>query len=100
MIYKAESIFTGYEMLHDHALAIEDGIIKRILPAAEIKNENNVNDLGNILLAPSFIDIQLYGAHNRLLSVFPDAETVREIVKYCATGWRILVFAYCCFEHL
>ena len=86
MIYKAKSIFTGYEMLHDHALAIEDGIIKKILPAAEIKNEDNVNDLGNILLAPSFIDIQLYGAHNRLLSVFPDAETVREIVKYCATG--------------
>ena len=86
MIYKAESIFTGSEMLHNYALTIEEGIIKRILPAAEIKNENNVNDLGNILLAPSFIDIQLYGAHNRLLSVFPDAETVEEIVKYCATG--------------
>lgn len=86
MIYKAESIFTGYEMLQDHIVAIEDGIIKKVFPAAEIKNENNVNDLGNILLAPSFIDIQLYGAHNRLLSVFPDAETVGEIVKYCATG--------------
>ena len=86
MIYKADSIFTGYEMLHSHALFVENSVIKKILPASEIKSDDTVTDLGDVLLVPAFIDIQLYGAHNRLLAVYPDAETIHEIVKYCAAG--------------
>jgi len=86
MIYKADSVFTGYEMLHNHALSVKDGRIKKIFPASEVAADNDVKELGDVLLTPSFIDIQLYGAHNRLLAVYPDAETVHEIVKYCAAG--------------
>lgn len=86
MIYKAASIFTGYEMLNDYAVSVKDDLIEKLLPVAEIASHKEVTDLGDVLLAPAFIDIQLYGAYGRLLSVFPDAETVAGIAKYCMDG--------------
>jgi len=87
MILKAATIFTGYETLHDYAVCIKDNVIERLLPVSEIINEDDdVTDLGDVILAPAFIDIQLYGAHGRLLAVYPDAETVAEIVRYCKAG--------------
>lgn len=91
MIYRASKIFTGYEMLEHHAVSTENGIIKKLLHVSEIKDEAAITDLGDVLLAPAFVDIQLYGANNRLLAVYPDAETVSGIVKYCGNGGA----AYC-----
>jgi len=38
------------------------------------------------LIAPSFIDLQLYGAEGRLLSVFPDAATIHAMKRFCEAG--------------
>ncbi len=37
-------------------------------------------------IAPAFIDLQLYGANNRLLAEYPDAQTVSDIVQYSKHG--------------
>ena len=86
MIYKAARVFTGYEMLHNHAVAISNGVIESVFPAAELSGTADVADLGDAILAPAYIDIQLYGAYGRLLSVYPDAATVKAIVDYCTAG--------------
>ncbi|CAN5840289.1 N-acetylglucosamine-6-phosphate deacetylase [soil metagenome] len=86
MIYKATYIFTGYEMLNDYAVSVKDDIIEKLLPISEIASGEQITDLGDVLLAPAFIDIQLYGAQGRLLAIYPDAETVAEIAKYCMDG--------------
>lgn len=87
MTYKAESIFTGEEILNEYAVIVENSIIQDVLPQKKLTEKNNdIIDLGNVLLTPAFIDIQLYGAHNKLLAVFPNAETIEEIVKYSAEG--------------
>lgn len=86
MIYKAASIFTGYETLHHYALSVKDDRIEKLLPVSEIISNEQITDLGDVLLAPAFIDIQLYGAHGRLLAVYPDSETVAAIAKYCIDG--------------
>jgi N-acetylglucosamine-6-phosphate deacetylase len=91
MIYKASFIFTGTEMLEDHAMLVMNGVIENIFPIAEINTKEHIADLGDVILAPAFIDIQLYGAFNRLLAVYPDTETVSGIVKYSAEG----AAAYC-----
>jgi N-acetylglucosamine-6-phosphate deacetylase len=39
-----------------------------------------------VLLAPAFIDLQLYGAQGRLLAVYPDEITVGAIYQYCLSG--------------
>jgi len=91
MIYRASRIFTGYKMLQNHGLLVTNGVIEKIFPVAEINNKEDVIDLGDVTLAPAFIDIQLYGAFGRLLAVYPDVETVSAIVKYSAVG----AAAYC-----
>jgi len=38
------------------------------------------------VLAPAFIDLQLYGAEGRLLSAYPDAKTIHAIRRTCEAG--------------
>jgi N-acetylglucosamine-6-phosphate deacetylase len=46
-----------------------------------------VTDFGEeAIIAPALVDLQLYGANNRLLSVYPDAQTVSDIVEYSRKG--------------
>src|SRR6478736_2411428 len=91
MIYRASRIFTGYKMLKDHALLLTNGAIEKVVPISEINTKEDIIDLGDVILAPAFIDIQLYGAFGHLLAVYPDVETVSAIVKYSAEG----AAAYC-----
>jgi len=85
-IYQAEKIFTGHEMLQQHAVIVEDGIIIDIISANKISSNAEVIDFKNYIIAPAFIDLQLYGAHKKLLSVYPGAETVKLIYEYSKTG--------------
>lgn len=85
-IYIAKAVFTGTETLHGQAIITEDGTIKNIIDESLLTGNDDVTDFGDALIAPAFIDIQLYGAHGRLLAVYPDAETVREIYQYCKNG--------------
>ncbi|HAK12289.1 MAG TPA: N-acetylglucosamine-6-phosphate deacetylase, partial [Chitinophagaceae bacterium] len=66
---RAARIFTGEHWLYNHTVVIED---KRIV--ALVPNQDNNYDTHTLL--PAFIDIQLYGAHDRLLAVYPDATTI------------------------
>ncbi|MGI8951235.1 MAG: N-acetylglucosamine-6-phosphate deacetylase [Chitinophagaceae bacterium] len=89
--YIASTVFTGNDTLHNHAVIINNGIIEDILPAVSISGDINVINLGDVIVAPPFIDLQLYGAHGRLLAVHPDEFTVAEIYRYCLSGGA----AYC-----
>ncbi|HCT23436.1 MAG TPA: N-acetylglucosamine-6-phosphate deacetylase [Chitinophagaceae bacterium] len=76
---RAARIFTGEHWLYNHTVVIED---KRIV--ALVPNQDNNYDTHTLL--PAFIDIQLYGAHDRLLAVYPDATTIHAIHNYCKAG--------------
>ncbi len=84
--YLAEKIFTGSEMLRQHAVVVENETIIDIVSSDNINKETEVVDLKNALLAPAFIDLQLYGAHKKLLSAYPDAESVKAIYEYSKGG--------------
>lgn len=77
--------------MQQHAIVVKDGIVESVINEAGIEANATVTDFGDKLLAPAFIDLQLYGANNRLLAVYPDAQTVADIVEYCASGGA----AYC-----
>ncbi|MBS1745210.1 MAG: N-acetylglucosamine-6-phosphate deacetylase [Bacteroidetes bacterium] len=85
-IFIAEKIFTGKKMLHHHAIVTEGGLITGIQPEEEISAGKNVINYKDALIAPAFIDIQLYGADKRLLSVYPDTTTVKAIYDYSKAG--------------
>jgi N-acetylglucosamine-6-phosphate deacetylase len=91
IIYKAAKVFNGTEILHDYGVIVSNGIIETVAPVSSIQEAAEIIDLGDVLLAPAFIDLQLYGAHGRLLAVYPDEVTVASIYNYCLNGGA----AYC-----
>ncbi|MBV9963083.1 MAG: N-acetylglucosamine-6-phosphate deacetylase [Parafilimonas sp.] len=84
--YIAERIFTGHKMLQQHAIVVENDMINEIIPANKINSDSEIIDLKDAIIAPAFIDVQLYGAHKRLLSVYPDATSVKAIYDYSKAG--------------
>lgn len=82
-IYLANRVFTGTEWLHHHAVVIERGAITDILPSTALPSGET---LQHAIIAPAFVDIQIYGAHNRLLAVYPEANTLDLLYDYCSKG--------------
>lgn len=79
--YYINRLFTGTGWLHSVKLEIKEGHVAAISPAAQTDSGDWIP-----LMAPAFIDLQLYGAEGRLLSVFPDAETIHAIRRSCEKG--------------
>jgi len=88
MIYAhlAGQIFTGEEWLVDHAVIVEEEIISEIVTKENIPAQARLINHGNNFLAPSFIDLQIYGAKSFLLAVKPTAEAIEKIYEYCKEG--------------
>ncbi|MCU0336851.1 MAG: N-acetylglucosamine-6-phosphate deacetylase [Sediminibacterium sp.] len=82
-IIAANKIFTGTEWLINHALIIQDGMVESILPAVALK-EAVTKEIP--LLIPALIDLQIYGAGGKLLSVYPSVESLQLLKDYCVKG--------------
>lgn len=82
-IYTADKIFTGNEWLNDAAIIVENGNIKNILPIVELSEKSAGHAA---IIAPAFLDIQIYGAEEKLLAVFPEVEALHSLYQYCLAG--------------
>ncbi|MEI2266903.1 N-acetylglucosamine-6-phosphate deacetylase [Erwinia sp. CGal63] len=54
-------IFTGYEVLDNHAVVIADGLIDRVYRLEDLPADIAQRDVKGALIAPGFIDLQLNG---------------------------------------
>jgi N-acetylglucosamine-6-phosphate deacetylase len=84
--YIAETIFTGEEWLIGYGVITKDGKITDVVPASEIASSIPVEQFEDGILVPAFIDLQIYGAHGKLLSVFPEPESLNKLNDYCRSG--------------
>jgi N-acetylglucosamine-6-phosphate deacetylase len=75
----AKRLFTGDEWLTNVVLEVLEGEVVAIRCDQPGPHEF-------ALITPSFIDLQLYGAEGRLLSVFPDTATIHAIKRFCEDG--------------
>ncbi len=78
---KAKRIFTGDRLLIDHAVIIAGKIIEDIVPVGEIAIAHDVKDLGDSILAPGFIDVQVNGGGGVNLNDTPTAAGVITMVE-------------------
>ena len=76
-IFTASRIFSGDEWVIDHAIIIEEGIIKSIIPQSQIGDSSITKQFQNLSIIPGFIDAQVYGAGGRLFAAYPDIETLK-----------------------
>lgn len=82
----AETIFTGEEWLMGYGVLTEEGKIKDVIPASEIPSSIAVQQFEEGMLVPAFIDLQIYGAHGKLLSVYPEPDALYKLNDYCRGG--------------
>lgn len=79
-------VFTGEEILEDHAVTTFQGKITSIAPAAERQATGDEIDLRGALLAPAFIDLQIYGGNAHVFSMYPSVTSLAATVAYSKGG--------------
>lgn len=80
------SIFTGTSMQDRKALLIADHAIIDVVSDEEIPSDYTKVDIGGALLAPAFIDLQIYGGNGKLFSEEMTVETIEQTYAYSKTG--------------
>jgi N-acetylglucosamine-6-phosphate deacetylase len=76
----AQELFTGSSWISEAVIEIADGEVVAIGKVGyDHKNAYP-------LVVPALIDLQIYGASNKLLSEFPEASTLEKIYQYCIAG--------------
>lgn len=70
--------YTQGKLQIDAVLLLSDGRIKEVITGS-IPEEYEVYDAGGALLAPGFLDLQIYGSGGNLFSAFPTVETLKQM---------------------
>ena len=89
--YIADHIFTGDNWLSHHAVIIGDNKIKELVPVQSLPSSIATEQFDECIIAPAFIDLQIYGADGKLLAVYPEADSLVKLKEYCEKGGA----AYC-----
>lgn len=86
--YLAPQLFTGDDIfLKNSAVLVQQDTVIGVVSAAEVPDGYALIHLPeNALLAPAYIDIQIYGAGERLFATYPDAESLRLLQQHCLAG--------------
>ncbi|RYY57709.1 MAG: N-acetylglucosamine-6-phosphate deacetylase [Chitinophagaceae bacterium] len=88
--YIADGLFTGESWLPGHAVIVRDGRISSLLPAADLPADFPAVRFSDAIIAPAFIDIQIYGAGERLFSAWPEPASLEKLVTHNRGGGTIL----------
>src|SRR5580692_1501631 len=82
----AREIFTGQDIQTGKAVLTRDGKITDIVPVADVPSNYRTRDLPGYLLAPAFIDLQIYGGNGLLFSAELSTAALEATYEYCLEG--------------
>lgn len=80
------TLYTGDQVLFDQTLEIKGRHIHSFFSSDFRDSEPEDTDAGGMIVAPAFIDLQLYGAKGKLFNNTQDLETLRAIHAHNLTG--------------
>src|ERR1700742_1292536 len=82
----AREIFTGQEIQTDKAVLVKEGKVVDIVAASAIPAGYRRRALSGYMLAPAFIDLQIYGGNGKLFSAEMTTEALDAVYEYCLQG--------------
>ena len=82
----ADRIFTGETWITGHAVLVENNLIRDVVPSSSLPGDIATEKFPGSFFAPAFIDLQIYGAHGKLLAVYPEADSLFRLNEYCNKG--------------
>ncbi|MBA2746492.1 MAG: N-acetylglucosamine-6-phosphate deacetylase [Flavisolibacter sp.] len=88
--YSATGIFTGEGFVDGLAVIVEDQLVKEVVPQHQVGEGIPVKHFKDCILYPAFVDVQVYGAEGRLLSVDPTEETLSVMANSFASAGTAL----------
>ena len=81
-----QEIFTGHEIVTGKAILVKDGKIVDIISTRNIPAGYRIKDLQGYMLAPAFIDMQIYGGNGKLFSAELTTDAIEATYEYCLQG--------------
>jgi len=82
----AREIFTGQEILTGKAVLVREGKVVDIVAASAIPADYRHQKLSGYMLAPAFMDLQIYGGNGQLFSAELTTESLDAVYEYCLQG--------------
>ncbi|HVZ57738.1 MAG TPA: N-acetylglucosamine-6-phosphate deacetylase [Chitinophagaceae bacterium] len=82
----AGRVFTGDRWLDNHTVLYDRQRILQILPTGSVDPAVPRRDFPDGILAPAFLDLQIYGAYGKLLAVYPEPDSLARLEQYCRSG--------------
>lgn len=82
----AREIFTGHEIQSGKAVLIREGRIVDIVAATDVPADYRVRELPGYMLAPAFLDLQIYGGNGLLFSAELTTGALEAVYEYCLQG--------------
>ena len=82
----AREIFTGKDIQTGKAVLVRDGKIVDIVPNSEIPAGYRQKELSGYMLAPAFVDLQIYGGNGQLFSSELTTQALDAVYEYCLQG--------------
>jgi N-acetylglucosamine-6-phosphate deacetylase len=80
------TIFTGERILTQKAILVQNGFIEDIVEEVSVPAHYERSDLKGRNIAPSFIDLQIYGGNGSLFSQEMSVESLHATHEYCMSG--------------
>lgn len=84
--FVAREIFTGHEIVTGKAVLVQDEKVVDIVDKTSIPVGYRVKELNAYMLAPAFIDLQIYGGNGKLFSAELTTESLEATYEYCMHG--------------
>ena len=84
--YMNGRVFNGKNILEGKIVLVDEGKIIAVLEKENLPNDCEIINLQGNLLAPAFIDLQIYGGNNFFFGEFPSVEALEAIYAYCLAG--------------
>jgi N-acetylglucosamine-6-phosphate deacetylase len=84
--FVAREIFTGHEIQTGKAVLVKDGKVVALTEVSAIPAGFRKQPLSGYLLAPAFLDLQIYGGNGKLFSAEMTTEALEATYEYCLQG--------------